>query len=91
MQRLVEYGVRTLDEHGDVVDVDHYKSRREALAAAERHAFQPAGHLVNAEVGIVVEREVAWSRDFETEGTERIDYETIYKRGDVRFWAEQND
>lgn len=77
-KRVIEYGVRTINADGDVVDVNHYHGRNgKAVAMREAMDYRlPSGD----EVAVVVEREV-WTLD-SIGDTDSIDHEVIFTRGD---------
>lgn len=45
-----EYEVRELDEHGDVIDVNHYETKREAMALAKRLLTHSAAVVIELHV-----------------------------------------
>jgi len=47
-----EFEVRPLDEHGDCVDVEHYDTKKEAIAVAHEHMRKGA-------LAVVVEKHVS--------------------------------
>lgn len=74
LKKVIEYGVRTIDEHGDVIDVDHYSRLPQAKLAALRAQL---GERVCA---VVIEREVKYGN--EEEGlVGDIDFTTVYRHG----------
>lgn len=45
-----EYEVRELDEHGDVLDVNHYETKREAMTWAEKLLRRSAAVVVELHI-----------------------------------------
>lgn len=45
-----EYEVRELDEHGDVIDVNHYETKREAMEHAEKLLTHSAAVVVELHI-----------------------------------------
>ena len=78
LKRWTEYGIRTIDEFGDVIDVD-YRDRKAAAFAAARKLL--VGDGVYA---VVVERErkSAYVDDYGNVEDLQVEYETVAAVGD---------
>ena len=75
MPRLTEFDVRPLDENGEVVDVDSYKTLAEAIQYAE--------HLAPSYPAVVIERH---RMDVSERGAvfariENDEYDTVWSTG----------
>lgn len=75
--RFEEYEVRTIDEHGDAQNCNHYETRREALREFERVVLDEEVHAV------VVEYHVCYSPARFGKET----YKTIARRGSASALA----
>ena len=80
LQKRIEYGVRTIDQFGDVIDVNHYIRKPEALREVEAETLGAARPGCEVAVAVVVEHETSWGND--AEGVVEREFEVIYSRGD---------
>jgi len=74
--KVIEYEVRHIDEHGDSIDIDIFKSRSEALDEAKRR-------VADNKTVIVETRKNQITPDHNGGELEGIDYETIFTAGNA--------
>lgn len=75
-KRTVEYDVRTIDEYGDVQDVDSFHGR-----GSKRSALEAAQKIVSDGGTAVVER-VIWTTDKDEDNVFDRQHERVWTGGD---------
>lgn len=75
MAQRTEYAVKTIDAHGDVIDVDHFDGKREALMNAD-------SVTLDGEVRAVIVERLVWQVKHGGDEADRDMDTCVFVRGD---------